>query len=727
MKIRNLVIAILPLLSLLSPAQEAPAALSVTEAAQEHPFFRTAFYPAWSKMTPQQALTDVRAGIAQARQRLEALSAITPETATFENTFLAWYEAGENMKQAMNYVYHLHISLGRKDMQHMMDTLMQETSSYSAEGLHGPRIARVLQQAATAPWVKDLSPAKQRYIHQTLSHIRDNGLTLPPEKQFRKAQIEAELSRLGFRFNQYVKISPQVWELVITDPAELNGMPEAWMKLAAAAASKRGYATEDKPAWLINLTDVPASAVLQYCSVAETRRKCWQGTTSAGTAATLNTEPLIHRILELRHELATLLGYKNFADKEAAHRMMGSGEKALAFVDDLLAKTKPAWDAYIAAEMKRYSAACGKELSTVAPWDTAYLNRHLPPKRHNFNVGSITPYLQADKVIDGLMTMWAGILGLRFEELPTTCLKEGESCPASHVEVWYPGVRCFAVKDATTGTHLGSFYMDLYPRPGKRGQAWCMPLRDGNPTQDGNVGEPHLAALMANLTPPHPGRPHLLNHGELYMLHHEFGHMMHMMLGHGEIRPHCTAEVERDFVEMPSHLQENWIWEPEALATFTAHYKTGEPLPDKLAQQLAASRGSNPIEMHMRMLLCSKLDLELHMHWHDRYKGRPIDEVANEILAPWLFPYTEQPPTELRTLTYTMAEGYAACLYTYKWCEVMAADAMSRFRKEGIFNPATGADYRRCILERGSSIPAMQQIRDFLGRDPQPDARLNQY
>ena len=155
--------------------------------------------------------------------------------------------------------------------------------------------------------------------------------------------------------------------------------------------------------------------------------------------------------------------------------------------------------------------------------------------------------------------------------------------------------------------------------------------------------------------------------------------------------------------------------------------KQGEPIPTELAQQLAASRGSNPIEMHMRMLLCSKLDLELHMHWHDKYKGRPIDEVAQEILAPWLFPYTEQPATELRTLTHIISDGYAACLYTYKWCEMLAADALSEFRKNGIFDKETGLRYRRTILEKGSGVPAMQQIRDFLGREPQPNALLELY
>ena len=721
-----LISTLLGLSPLLPAEQPAPQPIAATEA-QQTPFFRTALYPAWSRMTPQQALHDVRIAIAEARERYAAIAAVTPETATFQNTFLALYEADENIKQAMNYVYHLHLTLGDREMQHMMETLMQETTAFRADGTYTARIAEVLRNAASAPWVQELSPAKQRFVQQTMAQLTESGIFLSPEQQARKAQIELELTKLGFRFSQYAKVSPQVWELVITDPEELKGMPQGWINRAAQEAQQRGLATPEEPAWLINLTTAPANAVLQYCEVPETRRRCWLGVTSAGTSRTLDTEPIIARILELRHELANLRGYKNFADMEAAHRMMGSGEAALAFINDLLERSKPAWDAYVASEMQRYPQACGQELTTVNPWDTAYLNRHFPPQRNQFDVRAITPYLQESKVLDGLLNIWSNLLGLKFEELPCVCLKPGEICPEGSVEVWHPSVRCFTAKDAETGTHVGSFYLDLYKRQGKRSMAWCIPLRDGTPAADGSVGEPHLAALVANFAPPTPGRQQLLHHGDLYMLFHEFGHLMHMMLGHGEIRPHCTAEVERDFVEMPSHLQENWIWEPEALATFAFHHATGEPLPAELAQQLAASRGSNPIESHMRMLLAAKLDLELHMHYMERYRGRPLDEVTNEIVGPWLFPYTVQPPSELRTLTHVFSEGYAACLYTYKWCEVLAADAFSRFRQEGILNPATGAAYRRAILNRGSSIPAAEQIREFLGRDPSPEALIRQY
>ena len=704
---------------------DSPPVPERTETTQQHPFFRTDLYPAWSKMTREQMIVDVQAAITEAKQRLKAISEVTPETASFDNTFLAWYKADENVKQLANYLNHLQIATGDKEVQRMMYDAHTAIMEFKADSTYTARIAEVLRAAAQAPWVAQLSPAKRRFVHQTMTSLRDSGLYLTAEQQERKAALESELSRLGYRFSQFVKQSPRMWELLITDPSELAGMPPRWMQAARAAARERGKTDEE--AWLINLNTAPASAVLRYCQVAETRRKCWLGIHSPGTAHSLDTEPLITRILELRHELATLLGYANFADMQAAQRMMGNGAKALAFVDEMLRQSKPAWDAYIAAELERFSQVAGKKLTSVNPWDVEYMNTLLPPRRSNFNVKAITPYLQTPKVLSGLMNIWSGLLGIQFEELPTVHLTPGAAAPDGHVETWHPSVRCFAVKDTSTGHHLGSFYLDIYARPGKRPQAWCLPLRDGEPTPDGKLGEPHLAALMANFTPPQENRPHLMTHGELYMLFHEFGHMMHMMLGHGELRAHCTAEVERDFVEMPSQLQESWIWEPAALATFTSHYQTGESLPAELAQQLAASRGSNPIEMHMRMLCTSKLDLELHMHYHDKYKGRPLDEVCQEILAPWLFPFTQQPPSEVRTLTHSMTEGYAAALYTYKWSEMLAADAMQRFQQEGILNPTIGADYRRCILERGSSIPAMQQIRDFLGREPEPAALIQRY
>lgn len=727
MKLRTLLLLALcsPLsISLLtaSPAAiPAPAALS----AAPHPFFCDEVYPAWTRMTPKQAITDIRAALAESRERLQAMLHIRPQDATFENTFLAWEAAEEHLRQVQSCMYHLTNSAGTPGLQLAMGHLIREVAESQSARPELSRIWQLLNTAASAPWVQELSPAKQRFVQKVLLELRLAGAGLPTEQMARKVAIEQELKQLGFLFNENIQSPESDWQLLITDPAELAGMSERWMKQAGEAAEAKGLATADTPAWLI--TPHNASAVLSRCTVPETRRRCWPGTCTTATAQGKDNEPVIYRIMELRHELATLLGFRHFADMQAATRMTGSAEKALAFVDDMLQKSKPAYDAWVAERMQRFSKAAGRPLSTLNPWDERILSRHLPAQKRGFDASVLTPYFEAESVIQGMLKLWSGLLGVTYTELPTACPAENTPCPADKVEVWHPEVRCFAVHDAATGIHLGSFYMDLYPRKGKRGMAWSMPLRAGKPKSDGRVGEPNLATLQANLTAPRPGHPHLFNHGDLYVLFHEFGHISHMILGHGEVRSQAAIGVEHDFIETPSQLQESWIWEPEALATFARHHETGAPVPPEILQQLADSRKDSPIDMHIRMLCASKLDLELNMFFHEKFKGKPLDAVAAELLRPWQFPYSVPVPTEMRTLTHCISEGYAASLYTYKWSEALAADAFSRFQQEGVLNTATGAHYRKTILAPGSSKPAAQLFRDFMGRNPDSTPLLNRF
>ncbi len=701
--------------SVTAPVAEQPQA--------SHPFFRTEDYPAWSRMTPEQAVTDARAAIAEARQRTAAILALPATEYNFENTFLACYEADENLRQVQGYLYHLSNAMAGPGMQQALNIVLQETTAFEGARADAAQLLTILETAAASPSLQQLSPAKKRFVEHILADLKTGGAGLSAEERARKAAIETELKQLSMAFSINVQMGPRRWQLLITDPSELRGMPRHWMQRAAAAALATGKATEQQPAWLITPNTAPE--VLRLCAVAETRRKCWYGTQAAGSVHGLaDNEPIIARTMELRHELATLLGYENFADMQAARRMMGSGRKALEFIDNMLTAAKPVWDAYVAEKLARHSRLYGSPVTHIAPWDEEFVDAQLPPRPGKFNYGSLTPYLPADRVIPGLMNLWAGMLNLRFEEHATACLHPGTTLPPNHVEVWHPGVRFFSVHDAGSGTHLGDFYLDLYPRQAKRSQAWCMPLSFGDP------GKPHLAVLMANLTPPpaKAGSPHLFTHADLYTLAHEFGHLMHLMLSHGELRAQNAMSVERDFVEMPSHLMESWVWEPEALATFARHFETGEPLPHHLAEMLARDRkGNSPILPHMRMLCASKMDLELNMHWHSKFKGRSLDEAAAEILAPWQMPYTITTPSDMRTMTHCISDGYAASLYTYKWSEALAADAFTRFRKEGVLNPKTGADLRRSILSKGGSKPATELFHDFMGRAPQPDALMHHY
>ena len=693
---------------------EAPAA-QVTMGEQEpHPFFRDALLPAWSQMTPEQLLVDARAAMEEARKRRQTLLQVTPETATFDNTFLAAARINAQLQQVQCYMMHLMNVASTPELMQAQATMQAEAARFQAETAGDSAIGHLLEEAARAPWAQQLSPARKRYIEQALKRRQMGEASLSPEQRKRLAEINKEIRRLSLQFYKNLGNSRNTWELEVTDPDMLDGLPERWREKAAKAARAKGIGTDEKPAWLI--TQGNAHEVLTHCAVEETRRQCWLGTSTHCQ----ENEALIYRTMELRHECAQLLGFRNYADMQAKERMTGSGEKALAFVDGMLNALKPLYDAEIDAYLNRLSQAKGEPITKLNPWDEAYLSHRAPaPATPGFDSGQLTPYFETERVLRGMMEIWEHLLSIRITEHPTVQLNHGEPCPSGKVEVWHKDVRFYTVHDTSTGCHLGSFYLDLYPRRDKRGDGWTTPIRFGH------EGEPHLAAMVTNITP--PGHPHLLNHGDVYVIFHEFGHLMHMLLGHPELPEHHAMSVERDFIEMPSQLQEQWIWEPEALATFAIHHKTGEPLPADLARQLAENRKNSPVSDTMRMLRHAKLDLEINLYFHEKFKGRPLDEVAAELLAPWQIPYSVPTPSDMRTVHHTMNPGYAASFYTYIWSEAMSMDAFSRFRKEGIMNPATGADYRRCILEPGGSKPALELFRDFMGREPDSAAFLQRF
>ncbi len=719
--LRYSLLSVVALLGHLPGHADVSAPAQAPAPAPQHPFFRTSLYPAWSRMTPQQALIDLEAAIREADERLNTLAAVTPERATFDNTFLAYEQAEENLRQLQGYMRHLSNVTASPAIQQAVTAISARTSAHNAKRKNTEQIKQVLMQAAKAPWVQELSPAKQLFIRRIISKFETEGRSLTLAQRQRRAAITMELHHLTSQFTENIRQGAGSWQLVIHTQSELHGMPQHWLQQAARAAAQAGYAN----AWLI--TPATAHDVLRLCTVEDTRRRCWPGTVATGTRHASDNEPVLHRILELRHEAATMLGYPNHAEMKAHGRMVKDAKHALSIIDDLLAKSKPAWDAYVAAEMKRFSQAAGKPLSTINPWDVAYYNHILPPEQKGFDYSKLTPYLQAENCIQGMMAIWGKLLGLRFEERSTTCLKPGHKPTGNGIEVWHPSVRFFNVYDTATGVLLGGFYLDLYPRQGKGGPAWCMPLRQGNPATADCPAEPHLAVLLANITPPQAGTPHLLSHYDLHTLHHEFGHLMHHLLPHGELRSQGSLGVEQDFLEVPSQLQENWIWEPEALATFAYHHETGAPLPAELAEQIAADRRKSPLLDHMHLLWMAKLDLELHMFYHEKFKGRALDAACAEILAPWQMPWSVPSPTRMRTLDHNITKGYDAGMYIYKWTEVLSSEAFTRFREEGVMNPATGAAYRRAILDKGGSVPAAEQFRTFLNREPDTDALIQRF
>lgn len=703
---------------------EYAAPVAVAPAAEAHPYFADMPYPAWSRLTAEQALKDAPVAMQIASARLEAIRSLQPQQMSFENTFVALAEATRELDKVMDYLRTRASTMDAPDVREAQASLMPELNRFYSAAMADSRLWEVLNTAAKQPWVQSLSAQKKRLVQQTLDGFRDNGAELSEEKKARKAAIDQELSELTLQFGKNVLDSTNAWEYIVTDKAQLAGMSEDWLSAAAAEAAAMGHGTPEAPAWRISLKAGSAGSVLKDCSVEATRKLCWEAQSGIGKGGKYDNAAIVARVMQLRHELARLLGFATYADYKTRNRMVGSGATALGFVADMQERLAPYFRAEC-AELLAYANKCrGEKAETIAPWNLRYYINEYMQEKCAFDAESVRPYLASDKVLEGMFAIASGLYNISISELPVICLQPGQSCPEGVVEVWHPEVRMFRITDHATGAHLGSFYLDLFPRAGKRAGAWMSPLRAGAPGENGEPHAPHLGAITANLTRPVGDKPALFSHMDVQTLFHEFGHMLHAMLTDTELAAHWGSNIAWDFIELPSIINENWTWEPEALALYARHCESGEAMPSELVEKLNASRYFLPAITNMRQFCLARLDLEMHMNYAARFEGRDIDAATAELLAPWKMASGVTEPSYMRRLSHCMNGAYAAGYYSYQWADVLAADAYGRFEKEGILNPEPAAAFRKAVLSVGGSKPAAEAYRDFLGRDPDPDAYL---
>lgn len=705
-------------------AQQPESALPAL-AAEEHPFLEWGGeYPRWSRLTPARGVADVRLAIDRARQKLETICSVQPQEATWENTFGAYEQLCSEIFTADVLLSNLFTTMDSPEVRAAQMEVAPLVAEFDSSIAANDRLWSVIRAASAAPWVGSLSPARQRYVQQVLDAFKDSGADLPADKKARKMEIEKELAGLYIQFDKNCKDALDAWQLVITDKSRLAGLSEDWMARAASRARERGFGTPESPQWLITLEYASVGDVLRHCDVEETRRLCWEGRNTEGFAPGMDNAPVVARVMELRAELATLLGFGTYADLATARRMVGSGQAALDFVDDMMRKVKPAFDRETNDMLSFISRRLGRNVNQVNPWDVSYYANQMREEIYKFNMDALHPYHKKENVVAGMFSVFEGLYAIRVSELPTVCLQPGQELPEGMHEVWHPEVKLYAIHDSATGRHLGSFYMDLHPRSTKREGAWVMPVRH-HATVNGQRPA-HLSVLVCNLKSPANGKPALFTHLDILTLFHEFGHTLHSLLSDVELVAHSGTRVARDFVELPSQLNENWVWIPEGITSYARHWETDEAMPADLLRKLQQSRVFMPGIEAMAQLRMAKLDLEMHMNYDTKFRGRDLDAATRELLEPWNMPLSTWGPSIMRCLTHCVSSSYAAGYYSYKWAEVLAADAFSRFEKEGPTNAATGAAFRRAVLNTGGSRPEIESFREFMGRDPNPEALLQQ-
>ena len=443
------------------------------------------------------------------------------------------------------------------------------------------------------------------------------------------------------------------------------------------------------------------------------RREMWRASSSVGSTPTHDNAPLTARILALRAERAALLGKEHFADLVLARRMARSGATALSFIEDMRRRCAEAFGREC-RELERFRAEeTGTAPGRLAPWDVAYRAERLRKASYDFDSEELRPYFPMDRVVAGLFEICSRVFGIRVSERAP-----GE------VETWPPDVRFYDVFDSGR-RHIGSFYADWHPRESKRGGAWMSALSTGGPQPDGSR-RPHLGLICGNLTPPAPGRQALLTHREVETIFHEFGHLLHHLFGEVEIKSLNGTNVAWDFVELPSQIMENWCWERQSLDLFARHFETGEPIPEALFGKMSAARNFRSACAVMRQVAFAKMDLLMHIRASEFSACADLEARLRAAIADSLVPTEPEAPTIARRFTHVFSDpvGYAAGYYSYKWAEVLDADAFTRFRREGLFSAEVGRDFVEKVLSRGNSADPARLFRDFMGRDPDLGALL---
>lgn len=683
-----------------------------------HPFLDSTFQVKWSLLTPETIEPSIRHALAEAKENIEKIAAQPASEATYASSFLALENATETLSRGWGRLHHLDSVSDNPAQREALTKLLPEVTDFYSSLSLNPRLWNVLKTAAGSTDPSSLSEIQLRHIEETLEDFKNSGADLPDDKKERIAALDSELSLATKQYAEHVLDSTNAWSLVITDEQKLAGLPDS-AKAAAAANAK----SKDLPegSYRFTLQAPSMMPVMQHAHDEELRKTVWEASTTIGLAGEYDNTNLVEKILRLRQEKAEILGHQNFASLTLQRRMARNGLNALAFIEQIHDRIKDPFLAE-AEQLAQYKAGKVRESGNrdkpgndqapehLEPWEFSYYAELQRKEKYDFDDELLRPYFPVHGVMDGMFTIASTLFGINISKKPTAT-----DSPESTIETWHPEVSFYEIHDSSSNAHLGSFYADWHPRETKRGGAWMNSLHTGAP------GEPHLGLIIGNMSPPIGDKPALLTHREVETIFHEFGHLLHGLLSDVPVKSLAGTNVAWDFVELPSQIMENFCWERESLDLFARHYETDEPIPEDLFQKMIAAKNYLSATAFMRQLSFGKLDLELHVHT-EKYLGRDLDEIDREILADYRTPSNTQAPSMARRFSHLFSSptGYAAGYYSYKWAEVLDADAFTRFQKEGILNPETGASFRKEILSKGNSAPPEVLYENFMSRPADP-------
>ena len=655
--------------------------------------------PAFDRIENRHYVPAFEEALREARAEVDAIIA-DPDAPTFKNTVLALERSGKRLAAVEEIFFNLNEACTDDEMQEIAERMAPKLTEFSmyvslSEELFA-RVKAVYEQRDSL----GLNQEDMRLLTETYKSYARNGANLPKEDKAVFGKISEELSVASLKFGRNCLDATNAFTLDLTDEEQLEGLPQFVREAAGCEASSRG-----RTGWVFTLDRPSFLPFMQYSSRRDLREKLWRAYNSRCIGDAFDNDAIIHQIVGLHARSARMLGYGTYADYATEERMAKTKETVNSFVGDMMDRCLP-YARRDVAELRDYAAANGFE-EELMPWDFAYWSERLRTEKYAVNDELLKPYFQLDAVRDAIFALAGTLYGLSFVR-------------RDDIPVYHKDVQVYDVRDGER--FMGLLYMDFFPRESKRGGAWMTSFRDLD-VVDGVETRP-LIQLVTNFSKPAADTPSLLTHDEVTTFLHEFGHCLHGLLAEGSYASLTGTAVARDFVELPSQFMENWACEPEWLNTFARHYRTGEAIPSDLIDKLVAAKNFQAGYAFVRQLQFCKID----MAW---YTSTSVpEESAVDFEQKVVAPASVMPLIEGIAMspqfTHIFSGGYAAGYYSYKWAEVLEADAFALFKEKGIFSREAAASFRENILSKGNLEDADVLYRKFRGRDPRPEALLEQ-
>lgn len=655
--------------------------------------------PQFDKIRTEHFLPAFKQGIVEAKAEIDAICS-NPEDPTFANTIEALEFSGETLDRVSSIFYNLLEAESSPEMQAVAETVSPMMTEYSMYVSLNDRLFGRIRELWNRRDSLGLEHDQYRLLDETYKSFARNGANLSAEDKRTYSKYQEELSLLSLKFSSNVLASTNAFKLNLTDEAELAGLPRYARDMAAATAKENG-----QEGWTFDLSYPSYSAFMKFSDRADLRKAMYLAYGSIAYGGEHDNSDICLKIADLRLRTAKLLGYGTYADYVLEDRMAGSVANVDNLIDRLLEPSLPAARTEV-SRIYEYARENGYAESEMQPWDFSYWSEKYKMEHFSISDEQLKPYFRLENCIDAVFGLATRLYGLQFRL-------------RSDIPGYNKDVKVYDVCDSA-GRHMALFYADFFPRATKRSGAWMTSFREQS-IRDGVESRP-IVSIVTNFSKPDGNSPSLLTHYELTTFLHEFGHSLHGMLAEGRYPSQTGTSVAWDFVELPSQIMENWAYEPEYLKPFARHYETGEEIPDDLIEKISESKNYNVAYSQVRQLQFGILD----MAWHDT--GEPLKGTVGEIEKNATKDVLVLPAAEGTCLSTSFSHifsgGYSAGYYSYKWAEVLAADAWSLFKEKGIFSREVAGSFRENILSKGDTEPASVLYRNFRGHDPEPEALL---